>query len=178
MYLVSCYFDKKTEERILQYIRQIAKTTGNGYMIENHVPAHMTISAFETKQESEAIKALGKIVTNLQQGTLQWASVGVFLPYVLFISPVYNSYLHELMVKVYEAILPIEDISIRSCYQPFQWLPHTTVAKKLSKDEMTKAFEVLQKSFGMFEGRITRIGLAKTNPYQDLMSWDLSISER
>ncbi len=174
MYLVSCYFDEKTNERIGQYIRQIAKATGNHYMLENQVPAHITISAFETVYEAQAVEALTKIVTNLQQGTLQWASVGVFLPYVLYISPVYNYYLHELMMRVNETLRPIENISIRSCYQPFQWIPHTTVAKKLTREEMAKAFEVMQKSFGMFEGRITRIGLAKTNPYQDVISWDLS----
>lgn len=40
--------------------------------------------------------------------------------------------------------------------------------------QIAKAFEVLQKSFGMFEGTITRIGLAKTNPYHDVINWDLS----
>ena len=174
MYLVSCYFDEKTNERIGQYIRQIARATGNGYMLENQVPAHITISAFETAYEAQVVEALAKIVTNLQQGTLQWASVGVFLPYVLYISPVYNSYLHELMTMVNETLSPIENISIRSCYQPFQWIPHTTVAKKLTHEEMAKAFDVLQKSFGMFAGRVTRIGLAKTNPYHDVINWDLS----
>lgn len=177
MYLVSCYFDEKSNERIQQFIRQIAKRTGNSYMLDHKVPAHITIAAFETDYEFKVIEELEKIVTNLQQGTLQWASVGVFLPYVLYISPVYNIYLHELMVRVNEAIKPIENISIRSCYQPFQWIPHTTVAKKLSQEEMAGAFEVLQKSFGMFTGRVTRIGLAKTNPYQDVISWDLSVNE-
>ena len=38
---------------------------------------------------------------------------------------------------------------------------------------MKKAFDVLQKSFGMFEGKIVRIELAKKNPYRVIASWEL-----
>lgn len=174
MYLVSCYFDKKAEERINQHIRLIEKHTGNRYMLEHKVPAHMTIAAFDTSREEDVIVALEKTIMNFRQGSLQWASVGVFLPYVLFLAPVYNLYLHELMTETYEAIYAIEGVRMRGCYQPYAWIPHTTIAKKLTKQEMTKAFEILQNSFGRFEGKITRIGLAKTNPYQDIISWELS----
>lgn len=174
MYLVSCYFDEKSDERIHQYMKQIEKHTGNRYMLENKVPAHMTISAFDTSREEEVIFALEKIVMKSEKGSLQWASVGVFLPYVLFLAPVYNLYLHELMTETYEALRVIEGVQMRGCYQPYAWIPHTTIAKKLTKQEMTKAFEILQNSFGKFEGKITRIGLAKTNPYQDIISWELA----
>ena len=55
----------------------------------------------------------------------------------------------------------------------FGWLPHTTIAKKLSQEEMRTAFMVLQESFGMFFGDVVRIGLAKTNPYEDIVTWEL-----
>ena len=67
----------------------------------------------------------------------------------------------------------IENIKISPYYRPFQWLPHTTLGKKLSKDEMRAAFETLQNSFGMFSGEVVKIGLAKTNPYRDIMNWNL-----
>ena len=59
-------------------------------------------------------------------------------------------------------------------YMPFQWLPHTTIAKKLSKEQMQTAFEVLQNSFGVFEGKVVRIGLAKPNPHRDIATWVLN----
>lgn len=154
-------------------MKQIEKHTGNGYMLENKVPAHMTIAAFDTSREDEVILALEKIISKAEKGSLQWASVGVFLPYVLFLAPVYNLYLHELMTDTYEALRAIDGVQMRGCYQPYAWIPHTTIAKKLTKQEMIKAFEILQNSFGKFEGKITHIGLAKTNPYQDIISWEL-----
>jgi hypothetical protein len=38
---------------------------------------------------------------------------------------------------------------------------------------MKTAFEVLQNQFGPFKGTITKIGLAKTNPYQDIAVFEL-----
>ena len=173
MYLVSLYFDKKSDARIRQYINTVAKRTGNTYMLDGKVPPHITISAFETRNEKQVIDRLNTCMNQQQKGRVQWASVGAFFPNVIYISPVLNVYLHELSVSVYDAVKGVEDMIIRKCYQPFSWLPHTTIAKKLSQEEMRTAFMVLQESFGMFSGDVVRIGLAKTNPYEDIVTWEL-----
>ena len=173
MYLVSIYFDEKTDKRIRQMIKTVAEQSGNTYMLDANVPPHITIAGFETRRERELTEKLGQALAKQGQGTLTWAGVGAFFPNVIYIEPVLNEYLHNLSVKVNESIINIEETQLRRCYQPFQWLPHTTIGKKLSEEEMVKAFIALQRSFGMFEGKVTRIGLAKTNPYEDIVSWDL-----
>ena len=55
MYLISLYFDDVINERIQSYMNQIAKRTGNEVMLADKVPPHITLSAFETTQESEAV---------------------------------------------------------------------------------------------------------------------------
>ena len=55
MYLVSIYFDEKTTSRMQGYITQVAKRSGNPFMIEKNVPPHLTISAFETRSEDQVI---------------------------------------------------------------------------------------------------------------------------
>ncbi len=173
MYLVSIYFDEKTDKRIRQMIKAVAEESGNTYMLDANVPPHITIAGLETRRESEVIERLGQVLVQQVQGTLTWAGVGAFFPNVIYLEPVLNEYLHNLSVMVNESIINIEETKIRRCYQPFQWLPHTTVGKKLSEEEMLKAFIALQRSFGMFEGNVTKIGLAKTNPYENLASWEL-----
>lgn len=84
-----------------------------------------------------------------------------------------DEYLHGISTTVYNSLLNIEDISISKYYRPFQWLPHTTVGKKLLQKEMQIAFETLQKQFTPFVGSITKIGLAKTNPYRDIAVFEL-----
>ena len=173
MYLVSLYFDEKSDARIRQYINTVAKRTGNTYMLDGKVPPHITISAFESKCEIQVIERLDECVKELQSGRIHWASVGAFFPSVIYLSPVLNEYLHQVSFTVYTALEGLEDTNIRKCYKPFSWLPHTTISKKLSAEEMKMAFAVMQESFGMFSGEGIRLGLAKTNPYEDLVTWEL-----
>ena len=173
MYLVSIYFDEKTDKKIQQYIDKVAECTGNTFMLDGSVPPHITISAFETQNEKAVIEALERAVARLRQGTLEWGSVGQFFPYVIFLIPVLNEYLHEISAIVNDELSNTNGIKISPYYRPFQWLPHTTIAKKLTKEQMQTAFEVLQNSFGMFEGEVVRIGLAKPNPHHDIATWEL-----
>lgn len=173
MYLVSIYFDEKTNKKIHQYIQQVAKKSGNQFMLEGNVLPHITISAFETKQEDKVIKRLESQVEKMEKGMLTWASIGVFPPSVVFLAPVLNSYLHTLSEATFQCICEVEETLISKYYQPFQWMPHTTIGKKLSSDEMKAAFAVLQHNFHLFSGEVVRIGVAKTNPYEEIVNWDL-----
>ena len=172
MYLISVYFDKKTEDRIQSYINDVANLCGNVFMVNNNVPPHMTISAFETREEERVVEMLDYAMSNIKKNKMEWVTVGAF-PTVIFIQPVLNEYLHNLSCMIYDRIVSIPNTKINKFYKPFNWLPHATIAKQLSEEEMRKAFEVLQKSFGMFEGEIVRIELAKKNPYRVIKSWEL-----
>lgn len=173
MYLVSIYFDEKTDKIIQNHVTQVAEKTGNKFMIDGKVPPHITISAFETKQEEKVIEKINDAVKDMHRGTVQWVSVGAFFPYVLYLTPVLNEYLHGLSEKVYESVKDVKETNISLYYRPFQWIPHTTIGKKLLKEEMDIAFQTLQNSFGRFSGRVTKVGLAKTNPYEDIIHWEL-----
>lgn len=173
MYLVSIYFDEKTNRRIQQYIDKVAEKTGNTFMIDGKVPPHITISAFETQNEAAVMEVLDSLAHNLKKGSLTWASIGQFFPYVIYMTPVLNAYLQEMMELIYDELTVLDGVQVNTHYRPYQWLPHTTIAKKLSKDEMRIAFEVLQDSFGMFEGEVVKIGLAKPNPHRDIATWEL-----
>lgn len=176
MYLISIYFDEKTNQKIQRYINLVAEKSGNSFMIKECVPPHMTVSAFETRDEEGAIAAVERIANRLKQGELTWASVGQFFPYVIFLQPVLNSYLHEISRIAYEE-LENEDVNMSPLYRPFQWLPHTTIGKTLSQEEMQKAFQVLQAHFGVFDGTVVRIGLARTNPHRDIRTFALNMED-
>ncbi len=169
MYLISVYFDEGTNNRIQQYMNQVAKKTGNTYMLDGNVPPHITISSFETDDISKVIPLLEENLSKVKQGIVKWTSVSAFLPYVLYIAPVLNHYLHELSEECTKCLQTVEGIRISPYYQPFSWMPHTTIGKKLTKEQMQIAFEVMQHQFGPFKGTITKIGIAKTNPYEDII---------
>ncbi len=176
MYLVSIYFDEKTEERLKKYIEQVAEKTGNTFMIDGKVPPHITVGAFDTKNEADVIECLDKLLGTWKQGKVQLAAVGTFQTSSIYLSAVYNEYLHEMCKSVCEILENVDNTLIRRNYKPFQWLPHVTIGKTLSKEQQLLAFEELQHSFGMMEASVVRIGLSKTNPYKDIRVWNISKS--
>lgn len=173
MYLVSIYFDEKTNNRIQSYINQVAKRSENTFMTENKVPPHLTVSAFETRDEGMILNLFERKKEIFQSGELTWCSVGTFFPHVIYVAPVLNAYLQKLSEKIYEILRDAEGIKVHACYRPMQWFPHTTIGKKLSKEEMSAAFQVMQEQFGMFSGKAVRIGLARTNPYEELWEYNM-----
>lgn len=173
MYLISIYFDEKADRQIRKIIQHVAEKTGNTFMLDNHVPPHITVAAIETKDEELAIEALEVCAKQLQQGKLRFIATGAFFPQVLYLEPVLNAYLHELVCAINVAVKDLPDTIVSPYYQPFSWLPHVTLAKQLSGEQMLTAFETLQKRFTSFEGTVTQIGIARTNPHRDLQVWEL-----
>ena len=163
MYLISVYFDDKSNKIISNYINKIAQKTGNTFMTDNDVPPHLTIMSVEEQLER-----------SLTKGQIQLVSVGVLLPYVLYAAPVLNLYLEDMIEQVHDMVKHIPEVRMSRYYQPMQWLPHITLGKKLSKEQMQEAFSVMQELFVPMEVTVAEIGLAKTNTHQDLIRVELN----
>ena len=134
---------------------------------------HITLSAFDTKKESEIIEIVDNTSKNWNKIPLQWVSVGQFMPYVVFLAPVLNIELYSAATELYSELTELGDVSMRNCYKPFQWLPHTTLAKMLTQEEMLNAVKLLHNQFGVIKGTAVRIALAKSNPHMDIAVFDL-----
>lgn len=174
MYLVSLYFDEKTNQKISSLMECAATRSGNTDMIDKHVPPHITLAAFESRESEEMlIGALDRALSGLEQGDLMWVSVAAFFPHVLFLAPVPGEYLQGLSQRVCNELTTCGDTQMQDCYRPHNWLPHTTVARRLSEEQMLGAFAALQKAFSPFKGTVVRIGLSTGSPKRELETWDL-----
>lgn len=173
MYLVSVYFDKTAVHILQRYINKIAEKTGNSFMVDNNVPPHMTISAIEARSENALLGAMDNLRNSLFNGTISIVSVGQLLPYVFYATPVLNGYLQDLSEKVFDEVKCIPESTVSRYYKPMSWLPHITLGKTLTKEQMKMAFSVMQESFVPFEAAITEIGLARVNPHRDVVRWEL-----
>ncbi len=173
MYLVSVYFDNTTTRKMQAFIDQIAAISGNHYMTAKNVPPHMTLSAIEARSVDILIPAVQQLEGRLQQGMIQFVTVGQLFPYVLYTMPVLNSYLQQLAIQVHSAVSGIPETTVSKYYAPHSWLPHVTLAKTLSNEQMRRAFAVMQDKFSVFDSRITELGLAKVNPHDDVLRFEL-----
>ena len=172
-YLISIYFDEKTDKIFRGYMEQVANKSGNTFMTDHHVPPHITVSAFEAENEETVIAAVENCVMQLQAGALQWVTVGALPSGVLYIAPVLNAYLHRMAEMLYDGVRSLGNVRINKFYQPFQWMPHTTIAKKLTGEEMQAGFRALQTEFTCREGKVVKIGLATKQPYREIREWRL-----
>ena len=110
---------------------------------------------------------------SLANGRISIVSVGQLLPYVFYATPVLNGYLQDLSEKVFDEVKSIPESTVSRYYKPMSWLPHITLGKTLTKEQMQMAFSVMQESFLPFEAAITEIGLARVNPHRDVVRWEL-----
>lgn len=168
MYLLSVYFDKKTEKQLQMMIDDIASSTGNDFFLKNNVPPHMTISTFEARSEEIAVQVFQRLEQKLHSFEIDLVSAGVFFPYVIYCQPILNQELMELAETVYSILKEMPEIKVSGMYRPYSWIPHVTLGKKLDKEQMQKAFAVMQKRFVPIKAKIERIGISDTNPHRDL----------
>lgn len=167
MYLISAYFDETTTKKLQEYINRIYEATGNGFMVENHVPPHMTISAMEARNVDVLVPGFESLEGSLTSQEIQIVSLGQFLPYVFYGAPVLNDYLQQMSQKVFDTFKDIPEVTVSRYYRPGSWLPHITLGKQLSKEQMSQALESMQ-DFNPIKGKIVRIGLSTVNPHKDI----------
>lgn len=172
MYLISIYFDDKTGKVLQGHIDVVARVTGNDFMLAGNVPPHITVGAFETREESLAREVFDKVAAGIVPGRVSLVSVGSFLPSVIYVAPVLNEYLQTLSESVQKELNAVHnkelDIRIDEHYKPYSWFPHVTLGKKLSGEQLQSAFSTMLKRFSLINGEVVKIGLARTNPFCNL----------
>ena len=167
MYLISAYFDLSTNRILQKYIDDIAEASDNGFMVENHVPPHLTISAIEAKSVDVLVPAFESLRDRFKSGQIEIVTIGQIMPKVIFAAPYLNSYLHDLSTEIFEAYEHIPETTISKYYKPLSWMPHITLGKTLTPEQMQLAFKAAQ-GFKPITAEIVKLGLAKVNPHEDV----------
>ena len=167
MYLVSAYFDSETNKILQGYINKIAAVTGNDFMVKNNVPPHLTLSATEARGVDVLIPAFDSLVGEIKQGEMSIITVGQLMPQVIYVAPYLNEYLSTLEQSVFDWLSEIPEVAVSNYYKPLSWLPHITLAKTLTREQMLEAIKILQ-DFKSIKANVVKIGLAKVNPHQDV----------
>lgn len=172
-YSVVFYFDDETDNKITSLVHLIVDNGVNDYLISNKVPPHITIADFECEDISAVINSLEVYKEKIRQDFVYWASIGLFNPSVLFLAPVVNQFLLKSCEMVNNLIKVVPKAEINSNYLPYQWVPHTTIAAKLSSQELEIAVLVVKDNFKAFGGYITKLALIRNKPRTDIKVWNL-----
>jgi len=173
-YAVVLYFDKETESYFHDIIASIAHSGVSSYMIDHQIIPHITIADFHTEKIDDIMDVLENNISDFKQGDVIWASLGSFVPRVLFAAPVMNEYLLNSCTRVNSLIKPLAPHCGNGQYLPFQWVPHTTLASRLNGDSLNTAFGVALQKFTAIKGICNKISLIQCNPVKEIKTWSLT----
>mgnify|MGYP004443632743 FL=1 len=156
MYLLSLYFDDKTNAYLTMLKKHIYKKTGIHY----DIPFHITLLSFQSDLE-DAYRLFESI--NFIPFELQFVSIG-FLNTSIILIPIMKENLSSLYRQGLNST-----IYVNERYKENNWFAHLTLSKHLSKEQLLESYQAIQYDFKPFIGKVTKIGLAKSNPYEDIM---------
>ncbi len=173
MYHLSLYFDEKTNQKLSFLSKQIEEKLHQNYLEKHHIPFHLTVATYKEIEEDKFIEQANQLFTKETSQELYFVSIGCFQKSTLYLLPVYNEFLNQLILKLHQTFDEYVSISQKNRYLPYHFVPHVSISRKLSKQQTNEAFKILNHCFEPFHGKVTKIVLAKTNPYQEMKVWDL-----
>ena len=173
-YAIVLYFDDTTNKIIGNMIERTATLSGNSYMLDINIPPHVTLGCFLSDEQSDLLEKVESFAKSVTPFKVTFHSIGAFEPYVLFASPVkdecltqMNNALHKLLLNDYE---PAENAN----YLPDRWMPHCSLAVRLDAEQFAKAKAIESEIDLPFTARVTKIALAKCNPYNVMATWNIN----
>ena len=173
-YAIVLYMNDEKTAMVKEWIKELALVCGSDYCLGTK--PHITISAIIADDEELIKEEAEKLSKILKKGEIKVGVIGVFNPFVLFLSPVVDSYLIESSQKANDHMLRVSEIGNQGRYIPNNWVPHMAVAMKMDKEGLYKSFERLSAIFTPFSAEIEKMALIKweeNNPYQELAVYDL-----
>ncbi len=175
-YAVSLHFSKKVNEIIISTLQAIADKTENRFMIENKIPAHITIGAFHASREEEGklLQLVEEFARGQKAGAVQFSEVGNFNGKVLFLKPEKNDFLSEINKELHTLLLPEFEKAENGYYLPDIWFPHTTLATRLNQSQFTAAEEIAKKISLPLEAAIEELAVYQCSPFLELKKFGLS----
>lgn len=173
-YAIVLYFDDTTNKIIGNIIERASSLSGNNYMLDINIPPHVTLGCFfgdEQVDLHERVESFAKSVTPFE---VTFHSIGAFEPYVLFASPVKDEYLTQLNALLHESFLNDYEPAENANYLPDRWMPHCSLAVRLDVEQFAKAKAIESEIDLPFTARVTKITLAKCNPYNEVAIWKIN----
>jgi len=171
-YAITLYFDDATENNFSRIMEAVAAGGGNRYMVDTGIPPHITLALFSAARVDGVRDELERRHGEIGTGEVIWASLGAFVPRVLYAAPVLSEYLRAACVAANELAEPFAE-RMDGYYLPGQWVPHMALAVQLAPGELNAAFAAAAGLFTAVCGRAERLALAECNPYREIAVWNL-----
>lgn len=160
MYGMIALFDEQTEKRIQGVWKGLKQEgiTSYAYDVSNREP-HLTLASYSSLNVEAYIELMDSHYQTREVVNLAFNTLGTFIQSgTLFLSPTVSSGLRELHSEHHRIFEKFND-NPESLYLPDSWIPHCTLANRLSRKEMKDAFEYCTDTLKPIVGKIVEVAL-------------------
>ncbi|WP_409250877.1 2'-5' RNA ligase family protein [Bacillus sp. SCS-153A] len=164
MYGVIAVFDDETDKAICEVWQELKEHSISFYAQEviNRIP-HITLASYEYLEEDSFIKRMEEVYSAEKSVEIHFNALGSFFKSgALYLSPVFTKGLNDLHSSHHHSFTEWDAFS-SSLYSPDKWIPHCTLANRLSLEKLSEAYAYCLGRFETISGKITGIALVKLN---------------
>lgn len=168
MYWIVALFDEQTEQSIANIWKELSDNEISFYGEEyKDGRPHLTLGSYEELDKDEYMRLLEKFYSDKSSFDITFNTIGSFLNYnTLFLSPTMTKELMEFQNQHHEYFKKFSDAA-NAYYLPDQWIPHCTLANKLSDEKLSEAFHFCLRRHQTLHGKITEIALIELASEKD-----------
>ena len=177
-YAVALYFDEKSQAQLLGMMEDLGNAGVNRYMLDLSIRPHITLGYWKDQKGTDAIEEIKRFAPEVKGTRVLFSSIGIFPanPKVVYLSPVKDDGLIKLHNQFYQRIKgKIENYSLN--YTPEYWVPHCTLATKLTEEEVLKSVKTLLKVKFPMKAMISQLELIKCKPMEDILSCEVKFRQ-
>lgn len=162
MYGFIATFDERTEQSIKEIWKELKDESISfyAYEVENRTP-HITLASYNNLNEMEFIKRMTSVYDNMSTIDIRFNTIGSFFNSgTLLLLPVMTTDIFRLHTNHHEYFESFND-NPRSLYLPNDWIPHCTIANRLTSEKLKEAFSYCSNRQYSIVGKIKELSLIK-----------------
>ena len=174
-FAVMLYFDEVTNALVNGYYQKLKNLSNNDYMLENKMPAHITLAMWNS--EYDYFDEIKEYAENTKRFGVAFSSIGFFNDEErhIFLAPVKNDSLTRFHDGLYDAIsLPDEGDYIKMYKESHMWVPHLTIGYQVKKDMFAQALGECTGIKLPILAEAQKIALAVCCPFKELAVFELA----
>lgn len=160
MYALIALFDEKTEQAIKEIWKDLKENSISSYAyeVEDRRP-HITLASYNDINMPEFVKQLDEFYNDKPTLDITLNSIGSFLNSgALFFSPTVTRPLIEFHSNHHKYFKQYNE-NPNSLYLPDSWIPHCTLANRLSPQKLSEAFNYCSIRYSTIYGKIKEVAL-------------------
>lgn len=161
-YALLAYFDQETELKLKQLWIELYELsiTDYGIVVKDRRP-HLTLADYQDVNVEKLSSMLHQYFHHQMQVPIQLNVLGSFIgQQMLYLAPTMTKQLLALHENYHESFKQFNQ-NLNSYYLPDRWVPHCTIARRLTDETMLQAFEYCQKNIPCIHTKITEVGLVE-----------------